>query len=66
MDYTEYGGASILGFQKLVIKAHGRSKAKAIKNAILFAEKSVKSDLVKHIEESMKDFYIHLFDNSET
>jgi glycerol-3-phosphate acyltransferase PlsX len=65
MDYTEYGGAPILGFQKLVIKAHGRSKVKAIKNAILFAEKSVKSDLVKHIEESMKDFYIHLFDNND-
>jgi glycerol-3-phosphate acyltransferase PlsX len=50
MDYTEYGGAPILGFQKLVIKAHGRSKAKAIKNAILFAEKSVKSDLVDNSE----------------
>lgn len=61
MDYTEYGGAPILGFQKLVIKAHGRSKAKAIKNAILFAEKSIKSDLVNHIEQSMRDFYIHLF-----
>lgn len=64
MDYTEYGGAPILGFQKLVIKAHGRSKAKAIKNAILFAEKSIKSELVKHIEDSMKDFYIHLFDHN--
>lgn len=64
MDYTEYGGAPILGFQKLVVKAHGRSKAKAIKNAILFAEKSIKSELVRHIEQSMKDFYIHLFDHN--
>jgi len=65
MDYTEYGGAPILGFQKLVIKAHGRSNAKAIKNAVLFAEKSIQNQLVKHIEEAMKEFYIHLFDQNE-
>ncbi|HEX9971594.1 MAG TPA: phosphate acyltransferase, partial [bacterium] len=64
MDYTEYGGAPILGFQKLVVKAHGRSKAKAIKNAILFAEKSINSELVRHIEQAMKDFYLHLFDHN--
>ncbi len=64
LDYTEYGGAPILGFQKLVIKAHGRSKAKAIKNAILFAEKSIENELVNHIESAMKDFYIHLFDHN--
>ena len=62
-DYSEYGGAPILGFQKLIIKAHGRSKAKAIKNAILLAEKSARGNLIKHMEESMKDFYIHLFDH---
>ncbi len=65
LDYTEYGGAPILGFQNLIVKAHGRSKAKAIKNAILFAEKSIENELVKHIEISMKDFYIHLFDHNE-
>src|SRR4030067_185838 len=41
VDYSEYGGAPILGFEKLVIKAHGRSKAKAIKNALLMAEGSL-------------------------
>jgi len=30
-DYSEYGGAPILGFKKLAIKAHGRSNAKAMK-----------------------------------
>ena len=65
MDYSEYGGAPILGFQKLIIKAHGRSKAKAIKNAVLLAEKSARGNLVRHIEESMKEFYIHLFDHKE-
>ena len=66
MDYTEYGGAPILGFQKLIIKAHGRSKAKAIKNAVLFAEKSVQGELVRHIEETMKEFYLHMFNNGES
>ncbi|MFZ5516919.1 MAG: phosphate acyltransferase PlsX [Candidatus Zhuqueibacterota bacterium] len=57
MDYSEYGGAPILGFQKLVIKAHGRSKAKAIKNAILMADRSVRCHLIEHMEQSMKELY---------
>lgn len=53
IDYSEYGGAPILGFEKLVIKAHGRSKAKAIKNAVLMAEKSLKHNLVQHIQQDI-------------
>ena len=34
LDYTEYGGAPLLGISKPVIKAHGSSNAKAFKNAI--------------------------------
>jgi glycerol-3-phosphate acyltransferase PlsX len=56
LDYSEYGGAPILGFEKLVIKSHGRSKAKAIKNALLNAELSLKHDLVKHIEEDIQKY----------
>ncbi|QEK12018.1 phosphate acyltransferase PlsX [Crassaminicella thermophila] len=45
LDYTEYGGAPLLGVKGAVIKAHGSSNAKAIKNAIkqakVFAEKEV-------------------------
>jgi glycerol-3-phosphate acyltransferase PlsX len=33
-DYTEYGGAPFLGIDGIMIKAHGSSDAKAIKNAI--------------------------------
>ncbi len=33
-DYTEYGGAPLLGLSKIVIKAHGGSDANAIKNAV--------------------------------
>lgn len=45
MDYSEYGGAALLGVKKPVIKAHGSSNAKAFKNAIRqamrFAESGV-------------------------
>ena len=34
MDYSEYGGAPLLGIARPVIKAHGSSNAKAFKNAI--------------------------------
>ncbi len=33
-DYTEFGGAAVMGIKKPVIKAHGSSNAKAIYNAI--------------------------------
>lgn len=56
VDYTEYGGAPILGFQKLVIKAHGRSNAKAIKNAILLAETSIHNKLIDHMQNSIREF----------
>ena len=45
MDSTEVGGAPLLGVRKPVIKAHGNSNAKAIKNAVnqavIFAETKV-------------------------
>lgn len=45
MDSSEVGGAPLLGVKKPVIKAHGSSDAKAIKNAIrqamIFTEKGV-------------------------
>ena len=55
-DYSEYGGAPILGFEKLVIKAHGRSNAKAITNAIKVASRSIEKDVTQHISESIVKF----------
>ena len=37
LDYNDYGGAVLVGLQKIVIKAHGSSKAKSICAAILQA-----------------------------
>ncbi len=55
-DYSEYGGAPILGLEKLVIKAHGRSNAKAIANAIKVAKRSIEEDVAAHIADSIKKF----------
>ena len=37
VDYTEYGGAPLLGLKGVCIICHGRSNAKALKNAIRVA-----------------------------
>ena len=48
-DASEHGGAPLLGISKPVIKAHGSSDAKAIKNAvrqaIFFVETGINSDI---------------------
>ncbi|MBE6656207.1 MAG: phosphate acyltransferase PlsX [Ruminococcaceae bacterium] len=49
-DSSEHGGAPILGIRKPVIKAHGGSDAKAIKNAIFQAVGFVKDDINGEIE----------------
>lgn len=44
-DWRQYGGAPVLGFTRPVIKAHGRSNAWAIRNAVRVARKTVERDL---------------------
>ncbi len=55
MDYTEHGGAPLLGTQKPVIKAHGSSNAKAFYNAIRQAKICVENDLVGKITKSLAE-----------
>jgi glycerol-3-phosphate acyltransferase PlsX len=51
MDYSEYGGACLLGVNGNVIIAHGRSQAKAIKNAIGLARETVERNIIGKIAE---------------
>ena len=53
LDYKEHGGAPLLGISKTVIKAHGSSDARAIKNAIRQAKNCVESGVVEAIEENL-------------
>jgi phosphate acyltransferase len=48
-DFSTYGGAPILGFESLCIKAHGRSTAPAIGNAIKVAAKAVRDRIAPEI-----------------
>lgn len=53
MDYTEYGGAPLLGTSKPVIKAHGSSNAKAIYNAIRQAKSFSEGDVIGEVTKAL-------------
>ena len=55
MDYSEFGGAPLLGVNGVVIKAHGSSDAKAIRNAIKQAKTCVEKNIVGTIAQSVRD-----------
>ena len=54
IDYTEYGGAPILGVRGAVVKIHGSSNAAAVRNGILKAIPYHENSVVKTIEESVE------------
>ncbi len=56
VDPFEIGGAPLLGVDGVVIIGHGRSNAKAIKNAIGQARMAVKGEVIQSISKGLKDF----------
>ena len=56
VDYDEYGGAPLLGVDGCVIISHGKSNAKAIKNAIFQALNFADSDINKVIKDELSHF----------
>lgn len=57
MDYSEYGGAPLLGVKGGCIVCHGRSNAKAIKNAIRVAHDFASNHIDVKIQEKVKDLH---------
>jgi glycerol-3-phosphate acyltransferase PlsX len=53
LDYAEYGGALLLGVNGVVIVGHGRSNARAIKNAIGQARRAVQGDVFEAIRSDL-------------
>jgi len=49
LDYSEYGGAPLLGIRGVAVICHGASPPRAIKNAIRVAVQAVQSHLSQHI-----------------
>ena len=53
VDYSEYGGAPLLGVAGLVIVGHGRSSARAVRNAIAMAARVAASGLNSRVEQEI-------------
>jgi glycerol-3-phosphate acyltransferase PlsX len=53
MDYSEYGGALLLGLQGAVVIAHGRSNGRAVASAIRVAHQSVAQGAVGAIAQAL-------------
>lgn len=55
-DYSQYGGAPLLGLKGLVVKTHGSSKSNEIRNSIIqcvtFTEQKIKEKIEKNLSET--------------
>lgn len=56
-DYTEYGGAPLLGVNGVVIIGHGNSNANAVKNGIKTAYELARKNVNKDIQENISGAY---------
>jgi glycerol-3-phosphate acyltransferase PlsX len=50
VDYSEYGGAPLMGVAGLCIVGHGRSSVKAVRNAIVMASRCASTNLLAQVE----------------
>jgi glycerol-3-phosphate acyltransferase PlsX len=53
IDWREFGGAPLLGIDGVAVVAHGRSDARAFRNAIRVAKEAVEANLVGKIREAV-------------
>ena len=54
VDFSEYGGALLLGVEGVVTICHGRSKAPAFANAIRFAMRAMQAEVNRHIVDAAR------------
>ena len=50
VDYSEYGGAPLLGPAGIAVVGHGRSSAKAVRNAVAMAYRFVATQFIERVE----------------
>jgi len=53
VDYSEYGGAPLMGVAGLCIVGHGRSSAKAVRNAVAMAARFATSRVLERVEQEI-------------
>jgi glycerol-3-phosphate acyltransferase PlsX len=56
VDYSEYGGAPLVGVDGVCIICHGKSNERAIKNAIIQAKGFVGKNVSGRIKDAMQDY----------
>jgi glycerol-3-phosphate acyltransferase PlsX len=53
VDYSEYGGAPLLGVSGLAIVGHGRSSPRAVRNAIAMANRFATTNFLERVEQEI-------------
>jgi glycerol-3-phosphate acyltransferase PlsX len=53
VDYSEYGGAPLLGVAGVTIVGHGRSSAKAVRNAVAMAYRFAANRFIERVEQDI-------------
>ncbi len=60
IDYSEYGGALLLGINGVCIIGHGRSNARAVRNAIMVAVKEIKRKVNDRILKELGNLKVNI------
>ena len=58
VDYSEYGGAPLVGVAGLAIVGHGRSSVKAVRNAIAMAYRFARTDFISRVEQEIAAVHV--------
>jgi glycerol-3-phosphate acyltransferase PlsX len=53
VDYSEFGGAPLLGIAGLCVVGHGRSSVKAVRNAVAMAARTQKAQMIENLRSAM-------------
>jgi len=59
LDYAEYGGAPLLGVQRIVVVCHGSSNARAVRNAVRNVKEFSEHGALERIERGISETGAH-------
>ncbi len=63
LDHEEHGATPLLGIDGIVMKCHGSSSSKGIKNSIIAAQKSLEQNLIENIRNILSNHNINFNNN---
>jgi glycerol-3-phosphate acyltransferase PlsX len=65
LDYSEYGGAPLLGVRRLVVVGHGSSNARAIRNAVRIVKEFSERGAGEHIQRGIAETHARESESAE-